>query len=190
MIVFSTSSLAIAALSVLSSVDGNVIPPPASLIPSSTSIKPSASPIIARGAPGINKEGSSECFWQYAGTIPQLKASVNLIKVGTQFKAGEKIACTGFDTTGDMPDHDFGEDAAGICASLCKNTPQWVVDKSENGNQNSFGDVIGDLEWFGAQHCGTAPLVRKGNDLSKGCISVNYVTNVCEARLDHPCKGE
>ncbi|KAL8913514.1 MAG: hypothetical protein Q9171_001702 [Xanthocarpia ochracea] len=191
MIASSLSVAIITTLLTLNPVSGSVIPS-------------SISSIFAREGPGgINKAGSSQCFWEgRQGTIPALKFAINKIKVGTRFVAGEKIACASYDTAGvGFPDHNppFNDkSASGICAFLCEDyTPEWYVGNSTNGNNNLFADVIGDLEWVGATDCGTAPLIRTGpngetpgpNDLSTGCISVNYVTDVCEAILGDPCKG-
>lgn len=58
-----------------------------------------------------------------------------------------------------------------------------------------FSNVIGDLRWFGVKHCGTAPLIRNGktkeekNNNAKGCITVNYVKDVCRSESYSPCKG-
>ena len=81
---------------------------------------------------------------------------------------------------------------------LCENTPEATVTNSTNEHQNNFSDVIGDLIWIGAEQCGTAPLIRTNEDgstpgpdnLDTGCITVNYVDNVCEAKDGDPCKGK
>ncbi|KAI4088078.1 MAG: hypothetical protein LQ344_006340 [Seirophora lacunosa] len=159
---------------------------------------PTSSSISARGVSGINKDGSSKC-WEYTPVMEQIKERVSKIQVGTTFVRGEKIACAGYDVYGPgVPDHNQPYNDApahGICASLCENTPAATVGNSTNNNANSFADVIGDLVWFGAEVCGTAPLDRttkndKGepiNQLSTGCISVNYVWDVCWSDLHQPC---
>ncbi|KAL8711935.1 MAG: hypothetical protein Q9220_003631 [cf. Caloplaca sp. 1 TL-2023] len=178
-----TLSTAAAFIALLSAVDCSVIP----------------AIFSPRGVSGINKDGSSQCAFAYVGTIPTLKDAVNKITIGTTFSAGEKIACASFKTLGDniTPEPGvFGGMPSGICAMLCQNTPSWKVDQPEmrpninDNNKNSFGDVIGDLEWFGAKTCGTAPLVRDGtNSLAGGCIQVDYVTDVCNAVEKTPCKA-
>ena len=194
MIAPSLSSLTFAALVALSSVD-------ASAIPASSSISPPPS-ISARGAGGINKDGSGLCPFQYVFTMPDLQKKVDKIAPGTTFVAGEKIACASYDDECLRVNKPrFGESCGGVCASLCENTASATVEFSTKSNdadrnawvgdqKNTFGDVIGDLRWFGAKFCGTAPLVRDGsNDNSKGCITVNYVTDVCDVAPDLPCKA-
>ncbi|KAL8855563.1 MAG: hypothetical protein Q9178_007793 [Gyalolechia marmorata] len=190
MIASSLSVALVTALLTLSPVNGSVIPS-------------SISSIFAREGPGgINKDGSIRCFWDAKhGTMPSLKAAINKIKVGTKFVAGEKIACSGYPTRGPWPDHNppfNDQNAPGFCAFLCEDyTPEWTVGNSTNGNNNLFADVIGDLEYVGAEQCGTAPLVRTWpdgttpgpDDLSTGCISVNFVSEVCWAAFNDPCKG-
>ncbi|KAL8918216.1 MAG: hypothetical protein Q9208_007492 [Pyrenodesmia sp. 3 TL-2023] len=162
---------------------------------------PASPPISAREWGGINKEGSSLCWTQYVGTMPELQKKVDLIDVGTIFTAGEKIACASYDAEClGINKPRFGENCGGICASLCENTPTWTVQNSTKSDdadrnawsptkKNTFGDVIGDLRWFGAQFCGTAPLNRgPTNDNSRGCITVNYVKDVCNVKTGSPCK--
>ena len=67
------------------------------------------------------------------------------------------------------------------------------------GNNNDFVDFIADLQNIGAEQCGTAPIIRTSddpgaritypgpNDVSTRCISIKYVTSVCEARDRDPC---
>ncbi|KAL8895671.1 MAG: hypothetical protein Q9207_008068 [Kuettlingeria erythrocarpa] len=187
MIASSLSNVAFSALVALSSIPlGNAFP--------------TSSLISARTPGGINKEGSSQCVFQYVGTMPELQFKVDKIDVNTVFKAGEKIACASYDDiclAVNKPK--FGDSCSGICASLCENTPEATVGASTKSDdaernelsptkKNTFGDVIGDLRWFGAQNCGTAPLNRTINDNSLGCITVNYVTDVCNVNPDTPCR--
>ncbi|KAL8866899.1 MAG: hypothetical protein Q9174_006010 [Haloplaca sp. 1 TL-2023] len=197
-----TTSCTVAALTMVltfAPVNGNLIP---------TSI----SSLLARGSRGINKEGSSQCFFQgKVGTLATIKTAINKIAVNTTYFAGDKIACGGYATAGvGFPDHNapFNDvpNVDGFCASLCKNTPSAKVRTSTMGNNNDFADVVDDLVNIGATQCGTAPLIRTADDknldgsegprvtypgpnlLSTGCISINYVTAVCEAIIDDPCQ--
>ncbi|KAL8957277.1 MAG: hypothetical protein Q9193_005407 [Seirophora villosa] len=172
MLAFSRSSVAFALAIALNSV--------------LSTASPTSSSISARGVSGINKDGSSKC-WEYTPVMEQLKERVSKIQVNSTYVRGEKIACAGYDVYGPgVPNHNqpYNDSPAhGICASLCENTPAATVKESTNNNANSFADVIGDLVWFGAEVCGTAPLDRTTlnaegkpvNMLSTGCISVNYV---------------
>ncbi|KAL8994228.1 MAG: hypothetical protein Q9169_005744 [Polycauliona sp. 2 TL-2023] len=143
---------------------------------------------------GINKEGSSNCFFKgTVNIINNLNKAVDLIANNTVFTAGEQIAC--------IPhgDCDFLS-CDGFCASLCENTPTATSVTSYKADdeirnilspnaKTTFGDVIGDLRWNGAQICGTAPIVRDGSNMnSKGCITVNYVTTHCQPFENGLCK--
>ena len=130
-----------------------------------------------------------------------LQKAVDQIEPGTTFTAGEKVACAGYDPDCLIVNKPrFGESCGGVCVSLCENTASATVgvstkDDDQRRNEispnkkNTFGDVIGDLRWHGAKQCGTAPLNRDGsNDNSQGCLTVNYVTDVCNVRFQKPCK--
>lgn len=198
MIASSISSVVFAALLALSSVHA---------IPASSSR-------LTRRASGINKEGSIKCISGYVSTMPDLQQRVDLIDPETEFAPGEKIACTSYDA--ECFNNRFGESCSGICAFMCEsNTVNWKAGNSTKGDPSDdperdswskrnksgglvrtfFGDVIGDLRWFGAKNCGTAPLYRNGttdeerNNNSRGCMTVNYVTDVCRSGSYSACKG-
>lgn len=59
------------------------------------------------------------------------------------------------------------------------NTPSFTVGAADNGRTNSIGAVVQDLIYHGCGNCGNVPIIRQGNDLSRGKITVNYVDEVC-----------
>ncbi|KAL8998797.1 MAG: hypothetical protein Q9169_002247 [Polycauliona sp. 2 TL-2023] len=132
---------------------------------------------------GINDKGNIKC--EHVGhnnVMDNIQKAVDLIKPGTEYTAGEQIACL----------DDF-------CASLCDNTPYYKVEASSknddefrnmqqtNGQahpKTNVGDVIGDLRYINAKVCGTAPIHREEgeghNQNSRGCITVNYSSDICQ----------
>lgn len=159
------------------------------LAPLSAISAPSPASLSPRAVEGINCDGSSQCK-NYKGKLQEILDKVNQIVVGTVFPQHEQIACAGFDWKPGNPLEIFKGlfPFDGLCVSVCENTEQVEVGPADNGQSNSIGAVIGDLLWHGCEACGTAPTIRGPNQLSTGCISVNYVTVVCSPSDTLPCK--
>lgn len=156
------------------------------IVPLSAISAPSPASLFPRAVEGINCDGSSQCG-HYKGKLQEILNKVNQIVIGTTFTQYEQIACAGFDWKPSNPLEIF-KPFDGLCASVCANTEKVEVGPADNGQSNSVGAVISDLLWHGCEACGTAPTIRGQNQLSTGCISVNYVIVVCSGSDTLPCK--
>ena len=145
--------------------------------------------ILGRTSSGINCDGSSACsFNKHDNILPTILDRVNQLPVGTQLSAGQQLACAGFDTKADSDGVQMAQ-GAGICASMGSNVNTYTVGVSTNNQSNTVGDVIEDLIYHGCSTCGTAPIIRAGNDNGMGSIVVNAVTGVCTSTGNQPCQN-